>query len=38
MRYKKLIYAMLKSINEEDDIIFLRQIYTLIRRHMEKRL
>ena len=35
MEYKRLIIAMITEI-KEDDVIFLRQIYALIRRHMEK--
>lgn len=36
MEYKRRILEMLDKIGE-DDIIFLRQIYTLIKRHIEKR-
>ena len=37
--YKRLILELLKDIEEvkEEDIIFLRQIYTIIRKHIEKR-
>ncbi len=34
--YKKLIVEMLENLNESD-IIFLRQIYTLIKKHIEKK-
>ena len=37
MEYKRLIMKMLGEISEEDDVIFLRQIYTLIKRHVEKK-
>lgn len=37
--YKRLILELLEEIEEvkEDDIIFLRQIYTIIKKHIEKR-
>ncbi len=37
--YKRLILELLGEIEEmkEDDIIFLRQIYTMIKKHIEKR-
>lgn len=35
MEYKRLIMDMISKISEEDTI-FLRQIYTLIKRHIEK--
>lgn len=37
--YKRLILELLEEIEEvkEDDIIFLRQIYTMIKKHIEKR-
>ena len=34
--YKKIIIEMLDHLNESD-AIFLRQIYTLIKKHMEKK-
>ncbi len=36
MNYKRKILEMLERI-PEDDIIFLRQIFTIIKRHIEKR-
>lgn len=36
MEYKRLIIEMLEKIKEDNDIIFLKQIYTLIKRHIEK--
>lgn len=36
MNYKRRIIELLDKI-EEDDIIFLKQIYTIIKRHIEKR-
>jgi len=36
MELKKKIIGLLEQI-EEDDIIFLNQIYTIIKRHVEKR-
>ena len=37
--YKRLILELLEEIEEvkEDDIIFLGQIYTMIKKHIEKR-
>lgn len=37
MEYKLLIMKMLEKISEEDDLIFLRHIYTLVRLHVEKK-
>lgn len=37
MEYKRLIMKMLGEISEEDDLVFLQQIYTLVKRHMEKK-
>lgn len=36
MEYKRLIIAMIAEI-KEDDVIFLQQIYTLVKRHAEKK-
>ncbi len=36
MNYKEKILEFLEKI-ENDDIIFLRQIYTIIKRHVEKK-
>lgn len=36
MEYKKWILKFLEEI-ADDDIIFLSQIYTLMKRHIEKR-
>lgn len=35
MEYKRLIIEMIEKISETDTI-FLRQIYTLVKRHVEK--
>lgn len=35
MEYKRLITEMIEKISEEDTI-FLSQIYTLIKRHVDK--
>lgn len=35
MEYKRLIVAMITEI-ENDDVRFLRRIYTLIKMHIEK--
>ncbi len=37
MAYKLLIVKMLEEISEEDDLIFLGQIYTLVRLRVEKK-
>lgn len=36
MDYKSKILGLLELI-EDNDIIFLRQLYTIIKRHVEKR-
>ena len=36
MNYKRRVIELLEKI-EEDDIIFLKRIYTIIKRHIEKR-
>ncbi len=36
MEYKRRILELLAEI-EEDDLVFLKQIYTLIKKHIEKR-
>ncbi len=36
MEYKRLIIAILAEI-KEDDVIFLQQIYALMKRHVEKK-
>ncbi len=36
MEYKRKVVELLEEI-EDSDIIFLNQIYTLIKRHIEKR-
>ncbi len=36
MEYKEWIIKFLEMI-EDDDVIFLSQIYTLMKRHIEKR-
>lgn len=36
MNYKRRVIELLEKI-EEDDIIFLKQIYTIVKRHIEKR-
>lgn len=36
MEYKRKILDLLEVI-EDDDIIFLRQIYTIIKKHIEER-
>lgn len=36
MDYKSKILGLLELI-EDNDIIFLRQLYTIIKRHIEKR-
>lgn len=35
MEYKRMIMEMLEKISDTD-VIFLSQIYTLIKRHLEK--
>lgn len=35
MEYKRLIFEMLEKISDTDTI-FLRQMYTLIKKHIEK--
>lgn len=37
MEYKLQIIKMLEGISEEDELIFLRQIYTLVRLHEKKK-
>ncbi len=36
MEYKRKVMELLEEI-EEDDVIFLRQIYTIIKRHIERK-
>lgn len=36
MNYKKIVIDMIQII-EEDDIVFLSQLYTIIIRHIKKR-
>lgn len=36
MEYKRLILIMMTQV-EEDDVIFLQQIYTFIKRHLENK-
>lgn len=36
MDYKRRILELLEMV-AEDDVIFLRQIYTIIKKHIEKR-
>lgn len=35
--YKILIISMIKKMDPEDEEIFLRQIYTIIRKHEERK-
>lgn len=35
--YKRIIIEMLNQGVKEDEVIFLRQLYTIIKRHIEKR-
>ncbi len=37
MNYKRIVMEMLEKEIEENDIVFLKQIYTIIRKHIEKR-
>lgn len=37
MQYKLLIMKMLEGISEVDDLVFLQQIYTLVKLHVEKK-
>lgn len=37
MSYKRIVMEMLEKEIEENDIVFLKQIYTIIRKHIEKR-
>lgn len=34
MEYKRLIIAMITEVRE-DDVIFLQQIYTMVKKHVE---
>ncbi len=36
MNYKRAVLELLEQIGE-DDILFLRQLYTIIKKHIEKR-
>lgn len=36
MNYKRAVMELLEQIGE-DDIIFLRQLYTIIKKHIDKR-
>lgn len=35
MEYKRLIIALITEVRD-DDVIFLNQIYTMVKRHVEK--
>lgn len=37
MDYKRIVMEMLDKEIKEDDFIFLKQLYTIIKRHIEKR-
>ncbi len=37
MEYKRIIMEMIDQNVNEDDVIFLRQLYTIIKRHIEKK-
>lgn len=36
MEYKRLILIMMEQV-EEDDVIFLQQIYTFVKKHLENK-
>lgn len=35
--YKKIIYVMLEQLDSDKDYKFLMQLYTIVKRHLEKR-
>ncbi len=35
--YKKIIYVMLEQLDSDKDSKFLMQLYTIVKRHLEKR-
>lgn len=37
MEYKRIIMEMISKEVNEEDVVFLRQLYTIIKRHIEKR-
>jgi hypothetical protein len=37
MEYKRQIHSMIDTLDDEKEIIFLKQIYTIIIRHIRKK-
>lgn len=37
MEYKRIIMEMINKEVREEDVVFLRQLYTIIKRHIEKK-
>lgn len=35
--YKKTIYVMLEQLDSDKDYKFLKQLYTIVKRHLEKK-
>lgn len=35
--YKKIIYVMVEELDPVKDLRFLKQLYTLIKKHLEKK-
>lgn len=35
--YKKTIYVMLEQLDSDKDHKFLKQLYTIVKRHLEKK-